>query len=491
MWGCHRRSQGISDETGFALVETIVSAVVLLVIALATLAAVDRAQSTSAIGKGRSVAASLAEQDQERLRSLPASSLSTYRLNHSSSRQVTVGGLSYNVASTVDWVRDATGATPSCTSDDNQADYLNITSTVTGNAVRPVTISSLVSPPLAFSNNRGTLAVKILDGGDQPVVGLPVSISGPTAVTDTTNEVGCAVFAFIPAGDYRVQFSRSEWVDPTGDNTPDVTPTVNPGKVNQISVQYDHAGAITVRFDTKIGTAAPTPSSAWTASAMHTGVTGSGIRSYVADEAKPTTTTPPYTRDSIVLSNLFPFRSGYQTFAGECKGSNPDTAMNTTDWFTTGGGVGDVVTVPPGDTTSNVVTVRQPALTMQVKDGAGNIESGANVVLTPKDTTCINPPAPAPPTSPVKLKATTNASGMMTKYNATLYDPGVPFGKYDICVDAVTGVGTSGSGRSMRRYVIVPNVPVDNAAGVTVSPNPVVVPSSGTGTTVAGSCPTT
>jgi type II secretory pathway pseudopilin PulG len=59
MRGCHRSSR-TSDEAGFALVETLVSAVVLIVIAIATLAAVDRAQSTSAIGKGRSVASSLA-----------------------------------------------------------------------------------------------------------------------------------------------------------------------------------------------------------------------------------------------------------------------------------------------------------------------------------------------------------------------------------------------------------------------------------------------
>ena len=57
-----------NSEAGFALIEVLVSAALLVVIALALLAAADRAASTSLAGKGRSVAATLAEQDQERLR---------------------------------------------------------------------------------------------------------------------------------------------------------------------------------------------------------------------------------------------------------------------------------------------------------------------------------------------------------------------------------------------------------------------------------------
>jgi hypothetical protein len=432
-------------------VETLVSAVVLIVIALATLAAVDRAQSTSAIGKGRSVASSLAEQDQERLRSLPAPSLSNYRANHAASRVVTVGGLNYNVASTVDWVRDATGGTPSCSSDDNQADYLKITSTVTGTAVRPVTISSLVAPPLAYTNNRATLAVKVVDGGDQPVVGLPVSISGPTSATDTTNAAGCAVFAFIPAGDYHVRFSQAGWVDPNGVNAVDENPTVNPGKLNQLSLTYDRAGAMTMRFDTKIGAAAPTTSLGWTASAMHTGVTGTGIRPYWISGTNP--------QASIALTDLFPFRTAYQTFAGECKGSNPDTSQGTTTWFTTGGGVGDVVVIPPGDTSTSV-TVRQPALSLRVMNGSTPVQN-ATVVLTVNDSSCITD---ASHPAPVQLRGlTTNSSGYMTKSVASSYDPGVPFGTYNVCVSAPN----VGSPSRTRRTTFAVNV--NNPDGVSVT----------------------
>jgi Tfp pilus assembly protein PilV len=472
MKGCHR-TPCTHGDSGFALVETLVSAVVLVVIALATLAAVDRAQSTSAIGKGRSVAASLAEQDQERLRALPATSLSTYPRNHAPTRPMVVGGLTYNVASSVDWVRDSTGGTPSCTSDDNssQADYLKITSTVTGTGVRPITISSLVATPVAFSSTRGTLAVKVVDGGNQPVVGLAVSISGGASTTDSTNAAGCAVFAYIPAGAYHVRFSQSGWVDPTGASAVDATKQVNAGQVNLLPLTYDRAGAITVRFDTKVGSAAATTSWGWTASGMHTGVTGAGIRTNIGASAPL-----DHTQASVPVTDLFPFRTAYQTFAGECKGSNPATAIPSTGWYSAGGGgVDDVVIVPPGDTSSAVI-VRQPALGLKVTNGSAALPA-ANVVLTVKDATCITPPAP------VRLGGlTTNSAGMVTKSDVVAYDPGVPFGVYDICADAVTGSGTG----AIRRYKIKTGVAVNNAAGVTVAD--LAIPTTGTGSSVAGTC---
>jgi hypothetical protein len=185
-------------------------------------------------------------------------------------------------------------------------------------------------------------------------------------------------------------------------------------------------------------------------------------------------------QQSIALTDLFPFRSAYQTFAGECKGSNPDTAMlpAAPTWFTTGGGVGDAVVIPPGDT-STVVTVRQPALKLKVTDGTSPLV-GANVVLTVDDTSCIG--------SPVKLKGlTTNATGYMTKVGTGMptYDPGVPFGKYDICADAMTGSGIN----RLRRFKVLPDQVVKDPAGFT-APD-IAIPTTGTGSSVAGSCPTT
>ena len=56
-------------QDGFALIEVIVSAAILAVVALAVLSGLDGASASSARERARAVSASLAEQDQERLRS--------------------------------------------------------------------------------------------------------------------------------------------------------------------------------------------------------------------------------------------------------------------------------------------------------------------------------------------------------------------------------------------------------------------------------------
>jgi Tfp pilus assembly protein PilV len=418
-----------SGEAGFALFEVLMSATILLGVALATLTAVDRAQETATQSRGRSVASSLAEQDQERLRAMPATALANYK---GETRPVTVGSVRYDVVSSAAWVRDATGGTQSCTSDAPQADYLRVTSTVTSGLVgaktRPVTLTSLVSPPL---DKRGSLAVKVTDSRlpTAPVQGLTVSISGTTGATagtnasDTTNSAGCAIFSLLPAGTYRVKLNQVGWVDPSGVTAVDVSKGVTSGNVSVLALQYDRAGTITVSFDTLVG-GASSPSRGWAATAANSGVPGSGLRSYTGLNAP---------QASVEIPNLFPFTTGYETYAGACNSANPRVAIPDTNWYTTGGGgAGDSVVVPQGDT-SRVATVRQPPLNLTVKNGT-TAQSGANVVLTPTDTACT-----------VKPVLTTDATGRATKApydfgnGMVNYDPGVPFGRFNLCVDALIG----------------------------------------------------
>jgi Tfp pilus assembly protein PilV len=418
-----------SGEAGFALFEVLMSATILLGVALATLTAVDRAQETATQSRGRSVAASLAEQDQERLRAMPATALANYK---GETRPVTVGSVRYDVVSSAAWVRDATGGTQSCTSDAPQADYLKVTSTVTsglvGTKTRPVTLTSLVSPPL---EKRGSLAVKVSNSRlpTQPVQGLTVSIAGTTGATagttasDTTNSAGCAIFSLLPAGTYRVRLNQAGWVDPSGVTAVDVSKGVTSGNVSVLALQYDRAGKITVSFDTLVA-GVSSPSRGWAATAANRGVPGNGLRSYTGLNAP---------QASVEIPNLFPFTTGYQTYAGACNSANPRVAIPDTSWYTTGGGAGDSIVVPQGDT-SRVATVRQPPLNLTVKNGTTAL-SGANVVLTPTDTA-----------RTVKPVLTTDATGRATKppydfgTGMVNYDPGVPFGRFNLCVDGLIGV---------------------------------------------------
>src|SRR3954453_14555579 len=182
------------SEAGFALLEVIVSAAVLAIVAVAVLAGIDGAQSSTGREKSRSVAANLAEQDQERMRSLQVDSLADY----SDTRTVNVDGSDFTIASAGTWVRDDTGGTVSCQNNSKQADYLQITSTVTnpsiGTRTNPVTISSLVAPSVASSSTPGSPAVQVNDRDGIGVPGLMVAIDGPSSDSTATNDSGCAVF---------------------------------------------------------------------------------------------------------------------------------------------------------------------------------------------------------------------------------------------------------------------------------------------------------
>jgi Tfp pilus assembly protein PilV len=405
-------------EAGFALIETLVSAVLLVVIALALLAGADRASTTSLAGKARSSAASLAEQDQERMRSMPVTALSNY---HPVARIVPVGTVNYNVTSRADWVRDTTGSTQSCTNDSTQADYLKISSTITSNVVgsliKPVTLSSIVAPPVgAFAANQGTLAVKLTDSRNNPVVGMNVSITGPKGLSDATNAAGCAIFAYIPTGSYQVLLNAAGWVNPSNVTAVSSTQTVSAGVVNVANLQYDRAAKVGVSFETWVGGAA-TPSTGW-------GITASRVDNGTGTyyfEGAGATATPPLAGTSVDATSLWPALSGYEFYAGDCAGANPETAIPSASWYSIAPGSGDVLAPLPGSV-NGVVTVRQPPLTLTVKNGASQLTSPATIVLTPADAACVKP------------TLTTDATGRANRTTGTPYDPGVPFGRYNVCV---------------------------------------------------------
>ena len=96
----------------------------LLVLALATFAifnGLEGAQATGRMNKERSVSSTLAQQDIERLRAYPITSLSNYR----QTRTVNIAGVGYTVVSRTDWVVDSTGVV-SCTTNAAPPQYLKL-----------------------------------------------------------------------------------------------------------------------------------------------------------------------------------------------------------------------------------------------------------------------------------------------------------------------------------------------------------------------------
>jgi type II secretory pathway pseudopilin PulG len=428
------------SDSGFALIEAIVAAAVLAMVALAVLSGIDGATAASGREKARAIAVSLAAQDQDRLRSIQFDSLSKYT---DGPRSIPVDGVTYTVTSTTRFVRDDTSATSTCTSGDNkQSDYLTITSTVTSNVVgvreAAVTVQSIVTPPVKYSAPAGTLAVQVNNRDSVGVPNLAVTISGPSSATKATDASGCVLFEMIPEGDYTVTLNRGGWVDVLGNTTTTATAKVNRGTLVKQPMVYDQAASATLAIKTyQPGTTTSLGSNAVDISSIQS---SNPMRQF----PQPATTT---LKPTIAATNLFPFTTPYPFWTGSCASESPATYTST--YFNAAGGKS--LQTDPGGT--YVLDVLQPPLNLRVTRDAINKVIGGTTAGT-KSTDTMTVKAVYVPTAgdtgctdTVNLNLATNpnvaaASQLGWMSQGSSYDPGLPFGTWNICVwDATANKG--------------------------------------------------
>jgi len=420
-----RRAQDLrSEERGAFLVETIVAAVLVAVIAVAMLSAFDGANQASARTKMRAIAGSLAQTDQERMRSMPVSMLSGLIQTQTK----TVNGVSYTVDSNAEWLADD-ASNPNCTANGNAGDYLEITSSVSTPSLpslRPVVVKSIVTPaPGTLGINQGSLAVTVVDRTGKGVQGLTVTITGPTSASDITDQNGCAFFGYEPLGTYNVTTTRANWVDVMGRPSASTTASIASQQVSSKSLTYDLAGLAQVTFATH---ATDYPSVARdvqppdaTAVATRIRVSQAGMETpNVRDGAAPLGSSKwgsgnPQTE--IDADKLFPFGdmtvspqlvSPYRVWAGDCDSTDPNSQTPSQ--------TSDTVQIEPGKSTP--VTVWLPALNIHVTQGGATTPlANADVKITSAIASCGGP-----------WIYKTNAAG-------NLDFPGLPYGSYNVCVD--------------------------------------------------------
>jgi type II secretory pathway pseudopilin PulG len=432
------------SDSGFALIEAVVSAAVLAVIALAVLSGIDAASGSSAREKARAVAASLAEADQERLRAMPVEMLSTL----GTAAPVIVDGVSYTVDSRAEWVTDDTGGTPSCGNASNNNQYLHITSTgtssVVGVRITPVKIDSLVAPSVVYSSTHGTLGVKVVDRNAAGVQNVSVTVinsspayTPPTAFTDAA---GCVLFRNAPIGTYTIKLNRSGYVDPDGNLESVGTQKVSPGVVTFKTMEYDRATTANVTVKTSVpgSPAVLQDSKAQLVSISNAKRTGL-LRTF-------TNAAPPA---ALSVTPLYPFKdTAYAFFTGKCAYESPDKLGNT-NYF--GDNPTSGVLADPAVSQPQNATVQQPPFNLRIERDYANSATYAagNVVVY---ATLVKPAASS--TDPcteltrvqMALKAWPggtwgSAPGSKTTNwvvqndgVAGQFDPGMPFGNYTICV---------------------------------------------------------
>jgi hypothetical protein len=403
----HAFRRRAAAEEGVALMEVIVAAAVLVLVVLGVLAAMDSVSGTAGANQARTVAASLAEEDQERLRGFATEDLDRLETLQPDPRSIKVGSVTYTVASKAEWISDATGQEASCALPTGDGNYMRITSTVTspatGAKVPPVVLTSLVAP----QPGEGTLAAKVLNSEGNPVQNLLVTATGPETGTARTNEVGCAVFGQLQAGSYEVVVDQSGWVDPNGVQRVVRSATVSSGNLTTVEFAYDRESSLDLDFYTVVNGVTQTNEVSFGAILAHTGLQ-TGIRTFPA-------TAPPSPALTFDADDLYPFPSPYKIYAGRCTGADPSKYVS--NYFDTHP---EVVRTLTRGVHGGTVNVLEPAINVTVTWSNGSLVNNnfARVYAYPRTTGC--------GTTRIHL-GDTNSSGKLAS-------PGLPFGQYDLCV---------------------------------------------------------
>lgn len=396
-----RVRQAAATEHGFGLIEVVVSAAVLVIVVLGVLAGLDALTRTASANQSRTVAAALAEKDLERLRAYRTEDLTELAKKDPEKSEWTVGKIKYTITSDVQLVADTTGEEVSCSVATGKGRYLRITSTVGGGAGKPVVMSSIVAP----QPNKGTLTALVRNARNDPVKDLPVQADGPTAATETTNDLGCAIFDDSEAGSYLLRLNQGGWVNVDGSQLYELPGTVSPGNVTTVEFKYDLAGSFPVTIVNSAG--GTEPATSFGLMADHTGVS-TGFRSTAAS---------PFT-------SMFPFyQAPYEVYSGNCTGNNPGGWID--GYYATHPLA--VAQVDPGQVGA-LRTVLEPSVNVTVtyKSSSGGSLSnvtGATVYAYPRTAGCKVGKVPV---------GTTN--------NGTSTTPGLPFGEYDLCIQYTRNV---------------------------------------------------
>jgi Tfp pilus assembly protein PilV len=340
----------LRDEAGFALVEVMVSAVLLIVLSLATLKVLDKSQETGANNRARGVAAQLAQSDQDKIRQLPISALAGGYYNK---QPVDVGGLRYEVESKASWVQDSGG--PVTCSTTGTIAYLQTSTSVTWagmGPIKPVTSDAIVDPGVAaLGAKKGALTVLLSKADGTGTEGVTVTVAGMSAVTDAN---GCAVIGNLDAGPQTLTYSDNRFVDKDGVQAISKPVTIGAGTISQTTGIYDFPGMIDMSVvDDPNVPGTPT----WDkVSVDH------------AQRSTPTLLSLDWDPDGVTTATVFPFSSPYKAFVGNCYGNDPANTLYGGD--AQGTQVGPGVTKPLALTMpSATVTVNNAAVSTSNRNG--------------------------------------------------------------------------------------------------------------------------
>jgi len=311
-----------ASDAGLTLIEVVISAMLVAIIAIATLTGFDSAGRATADERAHGQATLLAGKDEERLRALGAAALTrmqpvtkTYTENgtqfsvESSARFVTVGEEEEALA---------------CESSPASADYIQTTSKVTWSTPngtrKPVSQSSIVAIPVSAS-----LLVRVKNQNNEPVQGASVTVTGTSTKTEQqTPTSGCVIFGALAEAEKEVEVvvAKGSWVNTKGESS--LTPPagvkikLTAEATTSYETQLAEPGAITAEFISNTSTVGVTSDTFF---ATETSLSAPFVGGTAGVRGASTT-----------LTELFPFASvvskpptviPYTVYAGDCTANDP------------------------------------------------------------------------------------------------------------------------------------------------------------------------
>lgn len=211
-------------QAGDTLVEVMIAALMVALIAAATFTGYTAVAQESQDQNERSQADSLAEQDQARMKDLTLSALANSGPGTGNTTySQTVDGTTFTIASST--VFQSGSGSQSCTqSGTTTADVVQTTSTVSwspnNDGRGPVVVNGLIAPP-----EGGSLLARAANSSGA-LSGVTITLSGgPTSPAPVVTDAnGCAVFGGLAGGTYTVAATDTGYVSAT--TSVAVVPTV-------------------------------------------------------------------------------------------------------------------------------------------------------------------------------------------------------------------------------------------------------------------------
>jgi type II secretory pathway pseudopilin PulG len=245
------------SSSGFALIEVLMSSMLVAVIAAATFTGFDVSNRVTGEERARNEAVLLAHQDEERLRGLSVYQLSG--LNETKTNELKYNGISYTVTSKGKYVSD-TSSEASCGGEGQNADYIQTVSEVKwpGLKTRPAVVETgLIAPQVG-----GSVLVQIRDDKAKPTGGMTTTLTGPkpSAASESyvSPENGCVIFGSAEPGEFTVKVFQAGYVEKDGNSEPPAAEqvlNVNNGKTTKKIFEFAKAGLLNVKFKTPGGKA--------------------------------------------------------------------------------------------------------------------------------------------------------------------------------------------------------------------------------------------